>query len=122
MRSTGWLSLWVAGAKDGFAHLGDKHPNKALQHTKAVPDDEPRPTHRLTKLLALMKWAVKCWSNEDCKTVLRRLVGLEGPKHRPSLVLQGNFLEQCEGGCLAREDYRDAQKYRTGEHLRAVGV
>ena len=122
MRSTGWLSPWVAGAKDGFARLGDKHLDKALRHTHAVPLDQPRPTHKLAKVLALMKWAVKCWTDTECAAVLRRLVGLSGPKHRPSLLLQGDFLEQFEGGCLAREDYRDAKKYRTDEQTRAVGV
>ena len=121
MRSTGWLSLWVAGAKDGFARLGDKHLDKALRHTHAVPVDQPRPTHKLAKVLALMKWAVKCWTDADCAAVLRRLVGLSGPKHRPSLFLQGNVLEEFEGGCLARDDYRDANKYRADEHIRAVG-
>ena len=41
MRSTGWLSLWVAGAKDGFARLGDTHLNEALRLTEAVKPDQP---------------------------------------------------------------------------------
>ena len=32
------------------------------------------------------------------------------------------FLERCEGGCLARDDFRNAKKYRDDEQLRAVGV
>ena len=87
-----------------------------------MPLDQPRPTHKLAKVLALMRWAVKCSTDPDCAAVLRRLVGLEGPKHRPSLLLQGNILEQCEGICLARDDNRDAKKYRDDAHIRAVGV
>ena len=122
MRTTGWLSPWAAGAKDGFARFGDKHLNKALRHTAAVPADQPKPPHKLAKVLALMKWAVNSWTDADCTAVIRRLVGLSGPKHRPSLLLQGDFLEQCEGGCLARDDYREANKYRTDEQLKVVGV
>ena len=122
MRTTGWLSPWVAGAKDGFARFGDKHLNKALRHTAAVPADQPKPPHKLAKVLALMKWAVNSWTDADCTAVIRRLVGLSGPKHRPSLLLQGNALDEFEGGCLARDDYRDANKYRADEHIRAVGV
>ena len=122
MRSTGRPSLWVAGAKDGLARLGDKHINIALRHTSAVPEGQPRPTSKLARVLALMKWAVKCWTDTDCAAVLRRLVGLSGPKHRPSLLLQGNILEKCEGGCLARDDFGDAKKYRDDEQIRAVGV
>ena len=122
MRSTGWLSLWVAGAKDGYARPADEHLDKALRHTNAVPESQARPTHKLAKVLCLMKWAVPCWSEADCAAVLRRLVGLSGPKHRQSLLLQGDLLEKCEGGCLAREDYRDAKKYRNDEHMRVVGV
>ena len=115
MRSSGWLSLWVAGAKDGFARLGDKHLNIALRHTHAVPLHQHRPTHKLAKVLALMKWAVKCRTDTDSAAVLRRLVGLPGLKHGPSLLLQGDLLERCEGGCLARDDFRDAKKYRDDE-------
>ena len=85
MRSTGWMSQWIAGAKDGFVRLGDKRLNKALQHAHEVHLGQPRPTHKLAKVLALMKWAVKCWTDADCAAVIRRLVGLQGPKHRPSL-------------------------------------
>jgi len=122
MRSSGWLNVWAAAAKDGFAPLGDKHLNKALRHIHAVPEHQPRPTHKLEKVLALMKWAVPCWTEDDYAAVLRRLVGLEGAKHRTSLLLQGNILERCEGGCLDRGDYRDAKKYRDDEHTRAAGV
>ena len=69
MRTTRWLSLWVAGAKDGFARLGGKHLNKALRETKAVPPEQPRPQHKLEKVLALMRWAVPSWSDEDCAAV-----------------------------------------------------
>ena len=69
MRTTRWLSLWVAGAKEGFARLGDKHLNSALRETNAVPHDQPRPTHKLAKVLALMRWAVPSWSDEDCAAV-----------------------------------------------------
>ena len=108
--------------KGWIARLGDKHLNIALRHTQAVPLHQPRPTHKLAKVLALMKWAVSCWTDEDCAAVIRRLVGLEGPRQRPSLLIQVSCLERCEGGCLAREDYRDAKKYRDDEIIRAVGV
>ena len=120
MRSTGWLSQWIAGAKDGFVRLGDKRLNKALQHAHEVLLGQPRPTHKLAKVLALMRWAVKCWTDADCAAVIRRLVGLEGPMQRPSLLLQEKILEQCDGGCLAREDYEDANKYRDDHIMRAA--
>ena len=117
MRSTGWLSLWVAGAKDGFRRFGDKELNLALQLTHAVPLHQPRPTHKLEKVYALMKWTVKCWDQKDCAAVIRRLVGLSGPKQRPVLLLQRDILERWEGACLTRDDYRDAKKYRDEEKV-----
>ena len=54
--------------------------------------------------------------------MIRRLVGLEGPMQRPALRLREKIIGQCDGGCLARDDYRPAKKYRNDEHIRAVGV
>ena len=108
--------------RNKFSRLCVKHLNYALKHTHAVPSEQPRPTHKLAKVLALMIWAVPCWTDADCTAVLRRLIGLEGPKPRPSLLLQGDVLERIEGGCLAKDDQRDAKKYRDEEHMKVVGV
>lgn len=112
MRASGWLNLWTAGAMEGYIRLGDRHLDKALRYTKAVPADQPRPTHKLAKVLCLMKWAVPSWGDADCAAVIRRLIGISGPSARPSLLLQADVLEKCEGGCLAREDYREAKAFR----------
>ena len=69
-----------------------------------------------------MKWAVPSWGDAECAAVIRRLIGLSGPSARPSLLLQQDVLEKCEGGCLARDDYRDARKFRNEEYERVVGV
>ena len=122
LRSSEWMSPWKAGALDGYARLQDRHMDKALRTTGAVPAGEPRPTHRLAKVLCLMRWAVPAWGNDDCAAVLRRLIGLSGPQHRQSLLLQPDVLEKCEGGCLARDDYRDAQKFQKAEGEMVVGI
>ena len=69
-----------------------------------------------------MKWALPSWDDADCAAVVRRLIGLSGPSARPSLLLQADVLEKCEGGCLAREDYREAKEFRKAEFDRVVGV
>ena len=122
LRESEWLSPWRAGALDGYARLTDSHLQKALLHTKAVPADQPRPTHRLARVLCLMRWAVPSWSDADCGAVLRRLIGLSGPRHRQSLLLQQGFLEKIEGGCLGRDDFRDAKNYLEAEYSTVVGV
>ena len=38
------------------------------------------------------------------------------------MLLQSDVLERCEGGCLARDDYRDAKKFQQAEFNRVVGV
>ena len=111
LRESEWLSPWRAGALDGYSRLLDRHLDKALRHTKAVPADKPKPTHRLAKVLCLMRWAVPAWSDADCAAVIRRLVGLTGPRHRQSVLLHPDVLNTCEGGCLARDDYRGAKTF-----------
>ena len=56
----------MAAAKEGFARLGDKHLDLALRYTNAVPENKPKPIHKLEKALALMQWAVKAWAPFDC--------------------------------------------------------
>ena len=37
------------------------------------------------------------------------------------MFLQSDVLERCEGGCLARDDYRDAKKFQQAEFNAVVG-
>ena len=122
LRSSEWMSPWRAGALDGYARLLDRHLDKALRKTGAVPAGEPRPTHRLAKVLVLMRWAAPAWGNDDCAAVLRKLIGLSGPRRRQSLLLQPEVLGKIEGGCLARDACMDAQKFQKAEGEMVVRI
>jgi hypothetical protein len=69
LRDSEWLNPWTAGALDGYSRLSDKQFDKALRLTGAVPADQPRPKHKLAKVLFLIRWAVPSWSDAECSAV-----------------------------------------------------